>query len=521
MTFRKRSLILAVINLAAGMTLLLLSSWFIAASAMAGSVGVLAGFNYVVPAALIRFLAIVRIASGYFDKYAGHLHLLNQLHAIRRQTLKAVFQKNNSVRQSETGQTLEQATEQLASAWAATYNPALSSVVIVGAFSILFAMLWPALLPLWIGYLALVLLVWAIYFIAYNRSIETEHHKLKSFLNSQQQWLKRHTLWPLTPQEKTINHLQQQATLALHARLTHNKLGAYFEHLLLLLSLGVILLIPLMNQSNTRHSALFVLPFFIFISVKDWLLPMLNGINQGALRRHQAQTLTGAISAKYQKTKPDMAMHQPTQQVQSIGLDAFCWQRLNHQGISLTAEFKKPGVYLFEGATGLGKSSTFEALSGELPYQGRLIVNGVDLDKNHSEDRRRLFHHAQQFGHIFSDSLYQNLLIANPSAGTQEIQNALIWAELSQWIDEDGLNRWLGPQGIPISGGEQKRLLLARAYLANAPVWLLDEPFEGLDKTTVDALVEKMNAMAQHRIIIIASHIFPTALKTTDTLKIS
>jgi ATP-binding cassette subfamily C protein CydC len=148
-------------------------------------------------------------------------------------------------------------------------------------------------------------------------------------------------------------------------------------------------------------------------------------------------------------------------------------------------------------------------------------VNGVDLDKGHSEDRRRLFHHAQQFGHIFSDSLYQNLHIAKPKASVQAIQDALIWAELPQWTNEDDLNRWLGPEGIPISGGEQKRLLLARAYLSDAPIWLLDEPFEGLDEATVNALVTKINIAAQHKIIIIASHVFPASLKTSSTFNIT
>jgi ATP-binding cassette subfamily C protein CydC len=396
-----------------------------------------------------------------------------------------------------------------------------SSVAIVGAFSILFAMLWPALLPLWIGYLTITVLLWLIYFIAYNRSVETEHKTLNTFLIAQQQWLRQHTLWPLTSQKNPIDLLQKEANNALRARLHQNKLSAYFEHFLLLLSLGTMLIIPWVNLSDASKSAFVVLPFFIFISVKDWLLPMINGLNQAVLKKHKAKTLTKSISITKNKPHQAVALHSPTQQVNTFALDAFCWQRSNIIGIALTTEFKEPGVYLFEGATGLGKSSTFEALSGELPYQGRLIVNGVDLDKAHAEDRRRLFHHAQQFGHIFSDSLHQNLLIANPKANVQAIQDALIWAELPQWANEDDLNRWLGPQGIPISGGEQKRLLLARAYLSDAPIWLLDEPFEGLDEATVNALVTKINIAAQQKFIIIASHVFPASLKTTDTLKIS
>ena len=77
---------------------------------------------------------------------------------------------------------------------------------------------------------------------------------------------------------------------------------------------------------------------------------------------------------------------------------------------------------------------------------------------------------------------------------------------------------WIGKAGRPLSGGECKRLALARALLAAPSVLLVDEPFEGLDSASQEKVCDTLNSAAQDRLVIVASHVFPPTLETTSIL---
>ena len=111
--------------------------------------------------------------------------------------------------------------------------------------------------------------------------------------------------------------------------------------------------------------------------------------------------------------------------------------------------------------------------------------------------------------HVFSDTLRQNLQFASADKISDEkMMEVLHQVGLSKLLEQEGkgLNLWLGDGGRPLSGGEQRRLGLARILLNNAPILLLDEPTEGLDRETERQILRLILQHADNKTLIIVTH---------------
>lgn len=108
--------------------------------------------------------------------------------------------------------------------------------------------------------------------------------------------------------------------------------------------------------------------------------------------------------------------------------------------------------------------------------------------------------------HIFSATLRDNLKIAAPKADEAHMIDALKRVGLDDLLDQEGLNGWLGEGGRPLSGGERRRIGLARALLHSAPLILLDEPTEGLDAETEKQILLTLREHSQGKTVILVTH---------------
>ncbi|NNH64096.1 amino acid ABC transporter ATP-binding/permease protein [Rhizobium laguerreae] len=148
------------------------------------------------------------------------------------------------------------------------------------------------------------------------------------------------------------------------------------------------------------------------------------------------------------------------------------------------------------GSSGAGKSSLLALLSGELPARtGSVVAMAATLLTQRTE--------------LFEDSLRGNLLLANPDANEARLREALAAAGLLADIEAmpRGIDTRLGEGGLGLSGGQSRRLALARLFLRDTPLWLLDEPTEGLDGVTARDVLARLSAMAAGRSLVIATHI--------------
>ena len=166
-------------------------------------------------------------------------------------------------------------------------------------------------------------------------------------------------------------------------------------------------------------------------------------------------------------------------------------------------------VLTLVGSSGSGKSTLFNLLMGfGSPQRGRILVNGQDLALLDVASWRQHIGWVSQRAHVFQGSLRDNLLIAAPAADESRLQRALQAAALQSVLVRlpQGLDTPLGEHGHGLSGGERQRLALARAWLRDAPLLLLDEPTQHLDNATAAVIDNAIDLLAAGRTVIRIAH---------------
>ncbi|TXH69188.1 MAG: thiol reductant ABC exporter subunit CydC [Thiothrix sp.] len=144
------------------------------------------------------------------------------------------------------------------------------------------------------------------------------------------------------------------------------------------------------------------------------------------------------------------------------------------------------------GASGSGKSTILSLLLRfREPESGEIYLNGQALNRYNSEALRTKIAVAPQQSFLFNTTLRANLLLAKPNATQAEIESACRLALIHEFISQqpEAYETWVGETGVRLSGGQAKRVALARALLKDAPVLVLDEPTEGLDPETAQQLM--------------------------------
>lgn len=166
------------------------------------------------------------------------------------------------------------------------------------------------------------------------------------------------------------------------------------------------------------------------------------------------------------------------------------------------------GVVL-AGPSGSGKTTLAQLLVRFLePDSGRVTLSGVDVRELSGDDLRRVVKLCEQEAHVFDTTLLENVRLARPDATEDEIRDALRRARLLDWASSlpDGLATRVGEHGERLSGGERRRLALARCLLSDAPVLIFDEPTEHLDDRTAGELTEELLALAPERTVLLITH---------------
>lgn len=168
------------------------------------------------------------------------------------------------------------------------------------------------------------------------------------------------------------------------------------------------------------------------------------------------------------------------------------------------------------GATGAGKTTLVSLLTRFYdPTSGRITLDGVDLRDYRVADLRSQFAIVLQDPVLFSTSIAENIAYARPDAGLRDVQAAAAAADAHEFILKlpDGYDTPVGERGMRLSGGERQRISLARAFLKDAPMLILDEPTSSVDARTEATIMTAMERLMAGRTTIMIAH----RLSTLDT----
>jgi len=161
------------------------------------------------------------------------------------------------------------------------------------------------------------------------------------------------------------------------------------------------------------------------------------------------------------------------------------------------------------GRSGAGKSTIAALMVRFLdPDAGRIAVGGTDARTLRQDDVRSFVTLDAQDAYLFSTTIRENIRLAKPSADEDAIERALRRAQIWDWIASlpDGADTYVGEEGTLVSGGERRRIALARTFLADAPIVVLDEPTAHLDPETAERLVDDALNATEGRTVLLITH---------------
>lgn len=509
--------LLAVVTLLASIGLLTLSGWFLAASSLAGAAG-LYSFNYMLPAAGVRGAAITRTAARYFERLVSHDGTFRVLEHLRVFTFSKLLPLSpaglTTFRKGDLLNRLVADVDTLDHLYLRIISPLMGAMAVILAVTVGLSWLdWQLAITLG-GLLLLTLLLLPPMFYRLGRPAGAALTCLRAQYRSQlTSWLQSQAelkLYDAAPRfraelDKTETDWQKaqraQASLA----------GISLALLLLLSGLTVVLILWLSANgvgTETQPGALIALFVFCALAAFEALAPV------GGAFLHLGQVITSAqrvsqIVSQQPAVVFPASMPSVAQGAQlSLREVNFSWQSGRNvlQGISLDVATGEHIALL--GRTGCGKSTLVQLLTRAWdPDAGEITLNGLPLKSWDETSLRAITSVVTQRVHLFSSTLRENLRLASADSSDEQIAAVLRQVGLEALLDNDqGLNAWLGEGGRQLSGGELRRLGLARALLHGGSLLLLDEPTEGLDAETEQQILKLLRQVAQDKTLIMVTH---------------
>lgn len=506
-------------GLAASISLLTLSGWFLAATAIAGT-GAL--FNYFYPSASIRGLAIGRTVARYVEKIVTHDATFRVLAKLRVQVFSRIIPLSpavlNRYRNSDLLNRLVADVDTLDSLYLRLLAPFISATTIILMMTIGLCFI-SVPLALFMGITLLVLLFFIptiFYRLGTTFGAQLTHSRSSyrmqfvEFIQAQAELL----LFNAEKQLKTrLNQTERQWQD--YQRQESNLSG--FSTALLLFANGAMLAVVLWFGaeidfgSDTYDAAFLALFALAALACFEILLPL------GAAFLHIGQVIASAERISEILDQPPQVKFAGTQSAVSFSdvlielkdVHFFYPERPNVALNDVNLSIKTGEKVAILGKTGSGKSTLLQLLVRNYdPNKGHILLANQPIEDYTEQTLREQICFLTQRVHTFSDTLRNNLQIAAKTKISDErMIEVLNQVGLSKLLEqENGLNLWLGEGGRPLSGGEQRRLGLARILLNDAPILLLDEPTEGLDRETERRILHLILQHCQQKTLIMVTH---------------
>ncbi|MDS4038752.1 cysteine/glutathione ABC transporter ATP-binding protein/permease CydC [Citrobacter amalonaticus] len=510
-------IVLAIITLLASIGLLTLSGWFLSASAVAGFAGIYS-FNYMLPAAGVRGAAITRTAGRYFERLVSHDATFRVLQHLRIHTFSKLLPLSPAglarYRQGELLNRIVADVDTLDHLYLRAISPLVGAFVVIMVVTIGLSVLDVTLACTLGGVMLLTLFIMPPVF---YRAGKTTGQNLTHLRGQYRQQL---TSWLQGQAELTIfgasdrYRAQMEATeLQWHeAQRRQSELTALSQALMLLIGAIAILLMLWMAAGgvgdNAQPGALIALFVFCALAAFEALAPVTGAFQHLGQVIASAMRITELTEQKPEVTFPTDVSDVPDQVTLTLRDVSFSYPEQAQKALDSLSLQVNPGEHIaILGRTGCGKSTLLQLLTRAWdPQQGEILLNGCSIATLNEATLRKTISVVPQRVHLFSATLRDNLLLAAPDASDDQLTDTLRRVGLEKLLDDAGLNSWLGEGGRQLSGGELRRLAIARALLHDAPLMLLDEPTEGLDATTESQMLELLAEVMRDKTLLMVTH---------------
>lgn len=509
--------VLAIVTLLASIGLLTLSGWFLSASAVVGVAGVYS-FNYMLPAAGVRGSAIIRTAGRYFERLVSHDATFRVLQHLRVFTFSKLLPLSPAglarFRQGELLNRMVADVDTLDHLYLRVISPLVGALVVILVVTFGLSFL-DGTLALTLGGIMLLtlFLLPPLFYRAGKPTGEQLTHLRGRYRQQLTSWLQGQA--ELTIFNASARYREQMEQTEVHwhdAQRRQSELTALSQALMLLIGgLAVIAMLWLAAGGvggNTQPGALIALFVFCALAAFEALAPVTGAFQHLGQVIASALRLTQIIEQKPEVTFPQTKAAVPTQVALRFEKVTFRYPEQAQSALSDISLQVNAGEHIaILGRTGCGKSTLLQLITRAWdPQQGAILLNEQPLSNLDEPTLRRTMSVVPQRVHLFSATLRDNLLLARPDASDAELSAVLEQTGLSKLLEDSGLNSWLGEGGRQLSGGELRRLAIARALLHDAPLMLLDEPTEGLDATTESQILDLLAELMRDKTVLMVTH---------------
>ena len=523
-------LVLMITGLASSIGLLTTSGWFLAATAIAG-LGTL--FNFFYPSASVRGLAIIRTLFRYFEKLVTHDATFRILAKLRVQVFEKIIPLSpavlNRYRNSDLLNRLVSDVDTLDSLYLRLIAPFITAIFVILAMCIGLSFVnAPLALGLGVSLLLLVLVIPTVFYqlgkkfgdkLVYSRALYRT--QFLEFIQAQAELLL------FNAEDKLKNNMAKTETNWQADQQKEANLSGFSTALSLFLN-GLIIAAMLWFSSQAEFGddeyrmAFIALFTFAALASFEILMPLGSAFLHIGQVIASAERVTDIIEQQPLVTFNGKAEfdQNATTLIEAKDLSFTYPERQNRALENLNLTIQKGKKVAILGKTGSGKSTLLQLLVRNYDAnQGELFLAGKPIADYAEDTLRSQFCFLTQRVHVFSDTLRQNLQFASAvNISDEKMIEVLNQVGLGKLLEqEQGLDIWLGDGGRPLSGGEQRRLGLARILLNDAPILLLDEPTEGLDRETERQILRLILAHAENKTLIMVTHRL-TAIEQFDEL---
>ena len=515
--------LLSLLTTLASITLLTLSGWFISASAIAGLL-VLDGnaltFNFMLPAAQIRALAITRTLGRYGERLVTHEATFRVLASIRgwffQQLIPLVPGRLSLMR---SGDLLSRMTADI-DALDALYLRLLApmTVALLGIIGVtVFLACYTPIISLTTGLILIVASVWVPWL--FNRLGQEGAEQiivLAANFRIRNIDMLQGLSELITNQAygRFSNTLSQFSDLMINTQRLNNRLSAISSIITFLLSqvsvLITLILSTLLYAEQMLSGAEVALVIFCVMAAFELVTPLPLAMQMLGKTQKAAQRIRQVADMSPTTPNPLESASLPKQYDMALDNVSFRYSEQQDWVLkNITLSIPQGSKIAVVGISGSGKTTLLQLLMRYYdPEIGQVLLNGQSLKHWHTDQLMTCFGVLSQRSQLFAASIRENLLIAKPTASVKELTAAIKAAGLEKFLSylPEGLDTWVGESGVKVSGGEARRIALARLYLKNAPILVLDEPTEGLDSDTERDVFNALSVFANNKTVIMVTH---------------